>query len=156
MWTQRDTAISQMSRKRLSPGSRPHGDSSMRVAMLDPSMSVSTYQHATWRQTCKGISQAKVPRLEQVARSSRVCSQEQPKHVGTDTQMCLQVILLPGTALPFLECVTQAFLCVHPNMPRGHALALHCDPTDRLRGAVMSGQWHQIQPPPPPVVGCGG
>jgi len=33
---------------------------------------------------------------------------------------------------------TRACLCLHPNMPRGHSLARHCDPIPRARDPIMS------------------
>ena len=49
-------------------------------------------------------------RLEQVARSS------------------------PGV----YQGATRACLCLHPNMPRGHSLARHCDPIPRVLDPIMS------------------
>ena len=63
--------------------------------------------------------------------ATRACTKEQPEHVCAYTQTCLEVILLQGTAIPFLECVTQSCPCVRPNMPSGNSLARHCDPIPR-------------------------
>ena len=101
MYTQRDTAVPRMSHKRQSPGRRPHGDTSTRVARFDP-------KHVgQYLPTCKsGARLARASpkprsgRLEQLAMSSRVCSQELPNHIGAYT----------------------------PNVPRGHYLARRCAP----------------------------
>jgi hypothetical protein len=125
MFTQRDAAISQMSHERLCPGSRPHADWSTSAARLGPIMYLPTSKVVPDLQghlpsqgpgdsrKSQGATVCVAQRNQSMPELTPQCSQAlsshslsaRPKNFSVYTQACLEVIILPGTAIRLIDYV---------------------------------------------------